>query len=80
MPKATKSSAWEHNQLPLPEEIVPSSQEEFSSSEQEPDPEVSFLQFRPPQQVPSMFMPYIEGLKMDWTVNDWLYHRFLQCT
>ena len=23
-----------------------------------------------------MFMPYIEGPKMDWTVNDGLYHRF----
>ena len=22
-------------------------------------------------------MPYIEGPKMDWTVNDGLYHRFL---
>ena len=25
-----------------------------------------------------MFMPYIEGPKMDWTVNDSLYHRFLK--
>ena len=23
-------------------------------------------------------MPYIEGSKMDWTVNDGLYHRFLK--
>ena len=23
-------------------------------------------------------MPYIEGLQMDWTVNDHLYHRFLK--
>ena len=23
-------------------------------------------------------MPYIEGSKMDWTVNDSLYHRFLK--
>ena len=23
-------------------------------------------------------MPYIEGLHMDWTVNDGLYHRFLK--
>ena len=30
------------------------------------------------QAVPSMFMPYIEGPKMDWTVNDGLYHRFLK--
>ena len=26
----------------------------------------------------SMFMPYIEGPKMDWTVNDGLYHRFIK--
>ena len=25
-----------------------------------------------------MSMPYIEGPKMDWTVNDGLYHRFLK--
>ena len=25
-----------------------------------------------------MFMPYIEGSKMDWTVNDGRYHRFLK--
>ena len=30
------------------------------------------------QIVQNMFMPYIENSKMDWTVNDGLYHRFLQ--
>ena len=30
------------------------------------------------QFVHPMFMPYIEGSKMDWTVNDGLYHRFLK--
>ena len=29
------------------------------------------------QSVPAMFIPYIEGPKMDWTVNDGLCHRFL---
>ena len=31
-------------------------------------------------EVPSMnmYMPYIEGPQMDWTVNDHLYHRFLK--
>ena len=28
------------------------------------------------QFVPLTFVPYIEGPKMDWTVNDGLYHRF----
>ena len=78
MPKATKSSAKGNNQLPQPEEMVPSSQEELSSSEQEPDPEVSFPQFRPPWPVPSMFIPYTEGSKMDRMVNDGFYHRFLK--
>ena len=72
MLKATKSSTWGNNQLPQPEEMVPGSQEELSSSEQEPDPEVSFPQVRPPQPVPSMLMPYIEGPKVDWMVNDGL--------
>ena len=26
----------------------------------------------------SLYMPYKEGLKMDWMVNDALYHRFLK--
>ena len=56
-----------------------SSQEELPSSDQESDTEVTFNHPRPqPQVIPSMFMPYIEGPKMDWTVNDGLYHRFLK--
>ena len=54
--------------------------QEFSSSEQETEmqspsfqPSTSQAQF-----VPCMFMPYIEGPKMDWIVNDGLYHRFLK--
>ena len=78
MPKATKSSASGNNHFSQVEEMVPSSQEELSSSEQEPDPEVSFHQVIPPQPVPSMFMPYIEGPKLDWMVNDWLCHKFLK--
>ena len=30
------------------------------------------------QYVPAVFMPYIEGPKMDWTVTDGLFHRFLK--
>ena len=78
MPKAAESSAQGNNQMPLPEETVQSSQEELSNSEQEPVPEVSFHHYRAPQPVPSMFIPYIEGPKMDWIVNDGLYHIFLK--
>ena len=60
----------------------PSSPEETASSDQEidqePDPEISFQPSRAQQAIPSMFMPYIEGPEMDWTVNDALYHRFLK--
>ena len=39
-------------------------------------------QFKPStrqvQAMQQMYMPYIEGPKMDWTVNDSLYHRFLK--
>ena len=30
------------------------------------------------QLVPAMYMPYIDSPKMDWTVNDGFYHRFLK--
>ena len=79
MPKATKSSAWEEDQASSQQEANETSQEELTSSDQETDPKVTF---NPPRQQPqvvlSMFMPYIEGPKMDWTVNDGLYHRFLK--
>ena len=78
MPKAIRNSAHRNSYLSQADEMVPNSQEEFSSSEQEPDPEVSFQQVRPPQPFQSMFMPYIEGPKMDCTVNDGLYYRFLK--
>ena len=54
-----------------------STHEESSSSDQEQDPEV-FFQPSQAQVVPNMFTPYIEGPKMDWRVNDVLYHRFLK--
>ena len=78
MPKITKSSAQGSNQTPSPEEVTPSSQDELSSSDQEPDPKITFLPHRQPQPVPGIFKPYIEGPKMDWTVNDGLHHRFLK--
>ena len=51
--------------------------EESSSSEQEQDQEFTSQPCQA-QVIPNMFMPYIEGPKMDWTVNDGLYHRFLK--
>ena len=51
---------------------------ENSASDQERDPDVSFCPVVPPNNIPTMFMPYIEGPKMNWTVDDGLYHRFLK--
>ena len=48
-----------------------STHEESLSSDQEQDPKVFFKPSQT-QVVPNMFMPYIEGPKMDWTVNDGL--------
>ena len=76
MPKATKSAQDEQCTIEhvLPEET--SDQEETSfDQEQEIKQEVTLS---PPQAFPSMCMPYVEGPKMDWTVNDNLYNRFLK--
>ena len=84
MPKASKKSVWEEvkedqAQGSTQPDMNESSQEDIPSSDQESDTEVII---NPPrtqlQVIPSMFMPYIEGPKMDWTVNDGLYHRFLK--
>ena len=78
MPKTTKNSAQVEAQVSSQQDAYETSQEEITSSHQETDPEVTFIPLRQPQVVPSMFMPYIEGPKMEWTVNDGLYHRFLK--
>ena len=72
---------------PSVEEVI-ESQEELLNSEHEEDLKVSFhphhVQPAPsnpvgqPPVATGMYMPYIEGPCMDWTVNDTLYHRFLK--
>ena len=78
MPRTSKNSVHGVDNFSPEETEMPSSKEELSSSDQETDPEVSFHPSRISQAIPNMFMPYIEGSKMDWTVNDALYHRFLK--
>ena len=84
MPKASKKSVWEEvkedqAQGSTQPDTNESSQEDIPSSHQESDTEVIINHPRTQLQViPSMFMPYIGGPKMDWTVNDGLYHRFLK--
>ena len=83
MPKATKKSVHECTPLPSEDPDVLGSQEESINSDQEQDEEVSFNPSSAypacpvPQVIPSMYMPYTEGPWMDWTLNDGLYHRFL---
>ena len=68
MPKATLKSAMRNTSNP----------EETASSDQEPESEISFHPPRAQQAIPNMFLPYREGLKMDWTANDALCHRYLK--
>ena len=77
MPKATKKST--QGQSPPPSDDHHSTDSgEASDSDHNPDPEVSICPVVPPNQVPAMYMPYIEGPKMNWMVDDGLYHRFLK--
>ena len=76
MPKAAKKSSWE--QSPPPSEEHESIDDQAEISDQDQDPNVSFHPAVPSPNVPTMFMPYIEGPKMNWTVDDRLYHRFLK--
>ena len=88
MAHRSKSSAQRSRSPSQSEEEEIESNEELPSSEQEEDHEVSFhpcqvLHIPPnpagqPLVLVGMYMPYIEGPHMDWTVNDNLYHRFLK--
>ena len=77
MPKAMKKSSREQSP-PSEEQESVDTKAETSGSDQDQDPEVSFHPVVPSPNVPTMFMPYIEGPKMNWTVDDGLYHRFLK--
>ena len=78
MPKAMKKSSPEQSMPPSEEHESTDTQTEMSSSGQESDPEVSFCPTLPSHPTPTMFMPYIKGPKINWTVDDGLYHRFLK--
>ena len=79
MPKATqKTQCAQCTVDPVPSEEF--SEQEETSSDQEvffnPQPSTS----KKTQEMSNMYMPYIEGPSMDWTVNDNLYNRFLKWT
>ena len=72
MPKAMKKSSRKQSPPPFKEHESDDTQAKTSGSDQDQDPEVSFHPAVPLPSVPSMFMPYIEGPKMNWTVDDGL--------
>ena len=86
MSQTTRSSAQRSRPSSAYDDDAVTSQEEPLSSDHEEDPEVFFHPHQPlpPQPVgqplpaAGIYMPYIEGPHMDWTVNDHLYHRFLK--
>ena len=77
MPKATKKSTKEQSPPPSDDHNSTDSAE-ASDSDHDQDPDVSFHPRVSPNQAPTMFMLHIEGPKMNWTVNDGLYHGFLK--
>ena len=78
MPRTTKSAKASRSATKKIQDES-STHEESLSSDKEQDPEV-FIQPSMAQLLANVFMPYSEGPKMDWTVNDGLYHRFLNGT
>ena len=75
MPKSSKTSSHKVENNPSQDEA---STHDESSSNQENGQEVVLNRSQVQQAVPIMFMPYIEGPKMEWTVNCGLCHRFLK--
>ena len=71
MPKSSKNNQHEQhtNETVLPKEET--SYEQKTDSEQE-------LFVRPQEAPSSMYVPYIEGPKMNWTFDDHLYNKFIK--
>ena len=73
-----KKSSPKQSTLPSEEHESIDTQAEMSSSGQESDPEVFFHPILTSHPTHTMFMPYVKGPKMNWTMDDGLYHRFLK--
>ena len=81
MPKVKISAKAHTSAIPDQEIDVSSSHEESTGSDHESENEISFHPSRPQASnlvMQNMFMPYIEGPNMDWTVDNNLYHQFLK--
>ena len=68
MPRTTRYSSH----------MIDNNQSQEDSSAHEESRPRSFFQPSQAQLISNMFMPHIEGPRMDWTVNDGLYHRFMK--
>ena len=70
MPKVKASAKAHTSAIPDQEVDTPSSHEESTGSDHESESEILFHPSRQQETNPvrqQMFMPYIEGSKMDWT-------------
>ena len=76
MSKIPRPAKGSHREVVDNNQDHETTEEESTSSDQEvflkPQPSASA------QEMPNMYMPYREGLQMDWMVNDGLYNRFLK--
>ena len=81
MPHVTRSTKGPYTSV-MAEPTDEVSQDETSLHEEsEPEQQVFTHNPQPNMYQPvytSMYMPYIEGPKMDWMINNALYHRFLK--
>ena len=78
MQKAAKKSSSEQSKPSSEVSKSADTQAESSNSNQELDPKVSSHPAVTSPSTSNMFMPYIEGPKMNWTMDDGLYHIFLK--
>ena len=80
MPRPTENSAHVTNTSVFQENSIVSQDSSSSGQEMEVQSPSSFQPSTSQAQtlVQLMFMPYIAGPKIDWTVNDSLLHRFLK--
>ena len=81
MPHAVRMTKGPSTSVKTEAQEETSHDETSINEESEPEQEVTINHPHPNAAQPfytNMYMPYIEGPKMDWMVNDALYHRFLK--
>ena len=81
MPSAVRMTKGPSTSVMTEAEEEVSHDETSINEESEPEQEVTISHSHPNAMQPvytNMYMLYIEGPKMDWTVNNALYHKFLK--